>query len=111
MSNNKFKIGDIIVCVNSDKLRPTSRNKPPVRLDKRYIVQDIITCDKGCCNLIDIGFYCQNRIETMCGYQLDDDIWWMSASRFIKDNLNKKEVILIEDELQRVCHSIEKELK
>lgn len=111
MSDNKLKIGDIIVCINADKIRSTSKNKPPIRLDKRYIVQNITTCDVGCCELIDIGFYCANGIETVCGYQLDDNIWWMSSSRFIKDKLNKREVILIEDELRKICSSIEEELK
>lgn len=109
MQHLKFQIGDVIICVNTNVLSSSSRNGPPIVLRKKYIVQGITYCKRGCCNLIDVGLACSN-IQTNCGWIIADGIWWLREERFIKDKLNLSKVKLGDSELDNICSVIEKEL-
>lgn len=109
MGKSKFQIGDVIICVNTNVLSSSNRKGPPVVLQKKYIVQGITCCKRGCCKLIDVGLACSN-IQTNCGWIIEDGIWWLREERFIKDKLNLSKVKLGDSELDNICSVIEKEL-
>lgn len=79
MNNFKFKIGDIIYCIDNTSAR--NLNSPPIKIGAKYIVQNIMNCDNGCCELVDIGVYC-DLVVTKCGCDLGKGTWWMNVSRF-----------------------------
>lgn len=64
----KFKVGDIVKCINVGSLPGNGNtNNPPLKLNAEYIVNQIITCK---CNRVklDVGVVAINKYsECQCG--------------------------------------------
>lgn len=108
MGKSKFQLGDVVICIDDSPISSHS-NAPPIVLQKKYIIQGITFCKRGCCKLIDIGIACKS-LKTKCGWIIEDGIWWIGEWRFVKDKLNLSKVKLGDNELDNVCSIIEREL-
>ena len=96
MSN--WKIGDKALCVNNGLLPYQTADVvgklPALRLNAKYIVNDIHTCQCGSISL-DVGLVQTSNggIRCSCGTVSDPcDVHWCNATRFVKPQEDKASI-------------------
>lgn len=81
----KFKVGDIVKCINVGSLRSIPLRLPPLKLNAEYIVNSISTCECGDISL-DVGLVADGEyVRCKCGNRIPQyGTRLCSAVRFIK---------------------------
>lgn len=88
----KWKEGDIAICVNISPMDPISTGVPPLRLNSEYIVQNVYQCPKCKTISLDVGIGSINGTKCLCQENIPcNNIRWCSSKRFVKKNIKSKE--------------------
>lgn len=78
---NKFKVGEMVMCV----VPTTSLDGFELEKNKIYTIKDIKSC--RCEYVYDVGFPSMDRVTRChnCGVLVSTDRWFLRESRFVKD--------------------------
>jgi len=85
---NKWKPGDIAICIKTNSLDAKPGQHPPLRLHAEYVVNKVRQCECGEDSL-DVGLGLGSNspgVQCSCGAISSpaSGIWWCSARRFVK---------------------------